>query len=503
MKKSVVISLFLLLSLFIGTASAVEVTLFGPKQYVRTSGSPDVFADTFRGVPGQGTLIVKNGNYNGDRRVEDGVSSATVSINGVEIFGPNDFNQTVYYMETTVDLVEDNTIDVTLASAPGSYITVEVIEDVAPPTVTISAVPDTIHINEASTLSWSSSNADSATIDQGIGDVDVSGSTTVSPTETTTYTIMVNGLGGTASAQALVTVEPGVEPQPEGSFGEQYEDLIPPDATVESYDPKRFSVITGLVRDLNDLPIADVSVAILHHAEYGTALTDAKGRFSIPVEGGGTITVVYQKDELLTVQRKVYVPWNDIAIAKTIQMIPEDPASTTITFDGNPGTIITHQSTEVTDKFGSRSCTVVFTGDNHAYEVDAEGNVVQELSTITTTATEFTTPESMPAILPPTSAFTYCVELAVDGAPRVRFEKPVITWVNNFLGFGVGMAVPVGYYDRDRGVWVPSDNGVVVKLLDTDMDGIVDALDADGDDQPDDLNEDGSFSDEVMGLDNA
>jgi len=60
--------------------------------------------------------------------------------------------------------------------------------------------------------------------------------------------------------------------------------------------------------------------------------------------------------------------------------------------------------------------------------------------------------------------------------------------------------VPVGYYDRDQGEWVPSDNGVVVKLLDADSDGNVDALDADGDNLPDDLNENGSFSDEVTGL---
>ena len=108
--------------------------------------------------------------------------------------------------------------------------------------------------------------------------------------------------------------------------------------------------------------------------------------------------------------------------------------------------------------------------------MDENGNDIQQLTTITVRATEFTTPESMPAVLPPNSAYTYCVELAVDGVKRVRFEKPVITWVDNFLGFDVGEVVPVGYYDRDRGVWVPSDNGVVVKLLDTDADGIVDAM---------------------------
>ncbi|MCI5138861.1 MAG: hypothetical protein D3922_10700, partial [Candidatus Electrothrix sp. AR1] len=76
-------------------------------------------------------------------------------------------------------------------------------------------------------------------------------------------------------------------------------------------------------------------------------------------------------------------------------------------------------------------------------------------------------------------------------------------WVDNFLGFAVGGIVPVGYYDRDRGVWVPSDNGVVVRLLDTDNDGVGDALDADANGQPDDLNNDGSFADEVAGLEDS
>ncbi|HSO19769.1 MAG TPA: sugar-binding protein, partial [Desulfosarcina sp.] len=125
------------------------------------------------------------------------------------------------------------------------------------------------------------------------------------------------------------------------------------------------------------------------------------------------------------------------------------------------------------------------------------------LKTVTVRATEYRTPETMPAVLPPTSAFTWCAELKVDGAERVRFEKPVVVWVDNFLGFPVGEIVPVGYYDRDRAQWKPMPNGVVVRLLDTDADGAVDALDADGDNQPDDLDADGSLRNEVTGLDDA
>ena len=404
---------------------------------------------------------------------------------------------------TQVSPTETTTYTIT-ATGPGgtaaSDVTITVTDPNAPPSVTMTPASAVISQGESITLTWNSERAQSAFIDNGVGSLPVNGSTTVSADHTTTYTITVTGTTGSSSAQAKIQVTGNPAPVPEGSFGKQYEDLIPNDATVDEYDTKRFSLITGLVLSIDDSPISDVSVTLHGHPEYGTVSTDAQGRFSLPIEGGTTLTVVYQKDGFITAHRKVYVPWNDIAIAETIRMIDQDPLSTTVTFDGNPNTIVTHQSSEVSDEFGSRSATMVFTGDNHAYLVDENGNGVQELTTITTRATEYTTPESMPAKLPPNSAYTYCAELGVDGAQRVQFEKPVITWVNNFLGFDVGEIVPVGYYDRDRGVWVPSDNGVVVKLLDTNSDGIVDALDANGDDNPDDLNSNGLFSDEVEGL---
>jgi len=462
-----------------GTATAsATVTVTYPVPTVSLSAEAETI------LVGESSTLTWTSEHADTCVIEPGVGS--VDLNGSMALSPT---------ETTTYTIT--------ATGPGGTATDAVTVTVTSmtPTVNISATPETIQVGESSIISWNSTNTENAHIDNGIGVVSVNGSASVFPNHTTTYTITVTGPNGSASAQAVVTVLGSPEPQPEGSFGAQYEDLIPPDATVESYDAKRFSLVTGLVQGLAASPIGDVSVTIHDHPEYGSVITDAEGQFSIPVEGGGTITIVYQKDGLLTVHRKVYVPWNDIAIGKTIVMIAEDPASTTVTFDGNPATVVTHQSTQVTDEFGSRSCTTVFTGDNMAYLVDEAGNDIHELTTITTRATEYTTPESMPAVLPPRSAYTYCVELAVDGAQRVRFEKPVTIWVDNFLGFAVGDVVPVGYYDRDRGVWVPSDNGVVVKLLDTDMDGIVDALDADGDDLPDDFNNDGSFSDEVTGLD--
>ncbi len=78
-----------------------------------------------------------------------------------------------------------------------------------PPTVTLSASPAAIEWGESATLTWSSMNAESASITPGIGAVPASGSRTVSPTATTTYLItVVDAKGRTATASATVTVTP-------------------------------------------------------------------------------------------------------------------------------------------------------------------------------------------------------------------------------------------------------------------------------------------------------
>jgi len=90
-----------------------------------------------------------------------------------------------------------NSTTVTVTSAPPA------------PTVSISADPASIDYGGTSTLSWTSTNADTVTIDQGIGAVGLNGSTTISPTETTTYTVTATGPGGTATDSVTVTVLEG------------------------------------------------------------------------------------------------------------------------------------------------------------------------------------------------------------------------------------------------------------------------------------------------------
>lgn len=76
------------------------------------------------------------------------------------------------------------------------------------PTVSVSASPTSIEQGKCANLTWSSTNVSSASIDQGIGKVDPSGSQQVCPTSTTQYTITATGEGGTRTASTTVNVTP-------------------------------------------------------------------------------------------------------------------------------------------------------------------------------------------------------------------------------------------------------------------------------------------------------
>ncbi|MBW1812815.1 MAG: hypothetical protein JRJ39_03805 [Deltaproteobacteria bacterium] len=69
----------------------------------------------------------------------------------------------------------------------------EEINSSTPPQVSISADPVSIQPSESTTFTWSSVDATSCEIDQGIGNVDLNGSLSVSPTESTKYTITATG----------------------------------------------------------------------------------------------------------------------------------------------------------------------------------------------------------------------------------------------------------------------------------------------------------------------
>jgi|SRR5947209_17387841 len=77
-----------------------------------------------------------------------------------------------------------------------------------------TAEPSTIEKGQAATLRWSISNATDMSLDQGLGAVQSQGSRQVFPSNTTTYTLIANGPGGSDTKSATVTVSSAPPPPP-------------------------------------------------------------------------------------------------------------------------------------------------------------------------------------------------------------------------------------------------------------------------------------------------
>jgi peptidoglycan-associated lipoprotein len=90
--------------------------------------------------------------------------------------------------------------------------------------VSLQANPTSVNKGDSSTLSWTSTDATQLTISPDVGAVTAQGSTKVSPSDSTTYTITASGPGGSADSSVRVTVAappPPPPPQPTGPTDDQ------------------------------------------------------------------------------------------------------------------------------------------------------------------------------------------------------------------------------------------------------------------------------------------
>ena len=259
-------------------------------------------------------------------------------------------------------------------------------------------------------------------------------------------------------------------------------------------DPLRIAVLRGKVKTIAGDPLADVAVRVTKRstsaADFGTTRTAYDGVFALAANGGGDLIVSYAKTGYLEVQREVTAPWQDYVDLPDVVMIAADSAATNITF-GSP-TMQAHRAKVVSDASGSRQATVLFPSGTTAEMIFPNGTG-QSVNKLTVRATEFTAgapgPAAMPQLLPPTSGYTYALELEGDeaaaaGATRVNFNQPVILYLENFLGFPAGLAVPLGAYSRQGGCWKPEPNGTVITILSISAGSAV--IDSNGDGLPDD-----------------
>jgi hypothetical protein len=131
-----------------------------------------------------------------------------------------------------------------------------------PPTInSFTADPAVIAVGDFSTLEWSTTNATSCSIDQGVGSVSLSGIKFVDPVETTSYTLTVTNSSGTKTATVTIQVK-GADLQIVGNIKKK----------MKSYGSPYF---TGYVKNYGDNTAWNASITIYCYGDASqTTLID-------------------------------------------------------------------------------------------------------------------------------------------------------------------------------------------------------------------------------------
>ncbi|HEV8433747.1 MAG TPA: IPT/TIG domain-containing protein, partial [Thermoanaerobaculia bacterium] len=342
-----------------------------------------------------------------------------------------------------------------------------------------------------SSATWSSSNPTVASVSStGLVSAATSGAADISATfsglSATLHVVVQSGFGLPPATMQGPPLDPTIISPLADTIRFLYTgpNAIQTGVAANTIDDNRSAVISGRVTDRSGAAVPGVQVTVAQHPEYAETLTRVDGRYDLAFNGGGPLHLIFSKSGFLPADRLVTTKWNQQKTIDDVALVAYDTAVTTIT--SNPPVPQVAQGSLSSDTDGNRRATMYFPPGVAATLINADGTT-QAATTLHVRATEYTVgpngPKAMPAVLPPNSGYTYCVELSVDEAPGVTFSQSVPVYVENFLGFPVGSVVPVGYFDRTKDLWVPALNGVVIKIVSV-TNGAA-ALDTDGDGNPD------------------
>ena len=101
-------------------------------------------------------------------------------------------------------------------------------------------------------------------------------------------------------------------------------------------EAKRAAVLRGRVLDRANSPLYGVSISILNHPEFGQTLSRIDGAFDMAVNGGGLLTVKYEKEGFLPAQRQVNAPWQDYAWLPDVILIQLDNQVSPVDLTSSP-----------------------------------------------------------------------------------------------------------------------------------------------------------------------
>jgi len=177
-------------------------TVFGPKNYVRGTGAPVTVTDSFTVLSPatQYTLKVFNGGL--ENTQTELVSSSIVTINGVQVLGPSNFNQNVSEIDVPITLQASNTISVQVRGKPGGTLAIQIVGlDNEPPTITAKASP------APNAAGWNNTNV---TVTFTCSDA-ISGVASCPPSQTVTAEGENQVISGTATDNAGSTASTSIK----------------------------------------------------------------------------------------------------------------------------------------------------------------------------------------------------------------------------------------------------------------------------------------------------
>ncbi|XP_071056324.1 teneurin-a isoform X2 [Onthophagus taurus] len=102
-------------------------------------------------------------------------------------------------------------------------------------------------------------------------------------------------------------------------------------AHMDEYTESRVAVMRGQVVTPQGLGIVGIRVSVDRESRFGFTLTRQGGWFDVLVNGGGAVTLQFQRSPFKPLTRTVFVPWNQIVVLPPVHMqLSEEHESTRI-----------------------------------------------------------------------------------------------------------------------------------------------------------------------------
>ena len=102
-------------------------TTFGPKDYTRNTGKPKTVTEHFSVLNPKTSYMLHVYNGGNNKQFKEKVSSAVISLNGVEVVKPHEFRRHVSHIKKPITLSKANKLAVKLQGKPDSGLTIEII----------------------------------------------------------------------------------------------------------------------------------------------------------------------------------------------------------------------------------------------------------------------------------------------------------------------------------------------------------------------------------------